>query len=115
MHRRPPNTIGRYEIKGGLFAVCAQIVLKCFWQELDDQILLWSVGTLTRSATTWNKACDKRLLRLINYINQTKNTGNCVVWETRLKLANWVHSKMLHLQGFTGFNINIRRCVLCVF
>ena len=32
MHRRPPNTSGE------LFAVCAQIVLKCFWQEANDQI-----------------------------------------------------------------------------
>ena len=37
------------------------------------------------------------------------------MWEIRWQMANSVHSKMLHLQGFTGFNINIRRCVLCVF
>ena len=31
----------------------------------------WSVNKLARSITKWTKACDKRLTRLISYINHT--------------------------------------------
>ena len=33
--------------------------------------ILWSVNKLARSITKWNKACDKRLNRLISYIHHT--------------------------------------------
>ena len=33
--------------------------------------ILWSVNKLARSITTWTKACDKRLNRLISYIHHT--------------------------------------------
>ena len=33
--------------------------------------ILWSVNKLARSITKWNKACDKRLSRLISYIHHT--------------------------------------------
>ena len=35
--------------------------------------LLWTVNVLAREVTRWNVACDKRLLRLISYLNTTKN------------------------------------------
>ena len=37
------------------------------------RIGLWSVNTLARSLTKCNKVCDKRLLRLRNCTNQSKN------------------------------------------
>ena len=33
--------------------------------------ILWSVNKLARSITKWTKACDKRLNRLISYIQHT--------------------------------------------
>ena len=63
-----------YETTGELSAVCAQIVLKCpYLARVGRPELLWSVRTLARSVTTLNTFCDKRLLRFINDINQTKN------------------------------------------
>ena len=34
---------------------------------------LWSVNTLARKVTKWNKGCDKRLHRLIEYLKTTKD------------------------------------------
>ena len=34
---------------------------------------LWSVNTLARKVTKWSKGCDKRLHRLIEYLNTTKD------------------------------------------
>ena len=62
-HSIPPE---EYETTGELPAVCAQRVLTCLYlARIGRPDLLWFVNTLTRSVTTWNKACDKRLLRLI--------------------------------------------------
>ena len=38
---------------------------------LEDLIILWSVNKPARSITKWTKACDKRLNRLISYIQHT--------------------------------------------
>ena len=35
--------------------------------------ILWSVNELARSITKWTKACDKRLNRLISYIDHTRD------------------------------------------
>ena len=35
--------------------------------------LLWAVNSLAREITKWNKACDKRLHRLIAYLRSTSN------------------------------------------
>ena len=57
---------------GELSHVCSQIVLKCLYlARIGRPDILWSVSKLARSITKWTKACDKRLNRLISYIQQT--------------------------------------------
>ena len=57
---------------GELSHVCYQIVLKCFYlARIGRPDILWSVNKFARSITTWTKACDKRLNRLISYIHHT--------------------------------------------
>ena len=57
---------------GDLPQVCSQIVLKCLYlARIGRPDILWSVNKLARSITTWTKACDKRLNRLISYIHHT--------------------------------------------
>ena len=58
--------------------------------------VLWPHNTLARSVTTWNKACNKGLLRLSS-IRPTA-TGNPVMSEFRLKFAILVFSTMPHVQ-----------------
>ena len=54
---------------GELSKVCSQIVLKCFFlARIGRPDILWSVNKFARSITKWTKACDKRLSRLISYI-----------------------------------------------
>ena len=88
--RCAPNTSDDHETTGELSAICAQIVQKCLYlASIGRPDLLWSVSTLARSV---NKACDKRLLRLINYINQTKNYWQFCHVDTKWKIANSVFS-----------------------
>ena len=55
---------------GELSHVCSQNVLKCLYLARIGRLdILWSVNKLERSITTWTKACDKRLNRLISYIH----------------------------------------------
>ena len=57
---------------GELSKVCSQIVLKCLYlARIGTPDISWSVNKLARSITKWTKACDKRLNRLISYINYT--------------------------------------------
>ena len=52
--------------------VCSQIVLKCLYlARIGRPDILWSVNKLARSISTWTRACDKRLCRLISYIHHT--------------------------------------------
>ena len=37
----------------------------------DRLAILWTINKLARSITQWTKACDKRLNRLMSYINHT--------------------------------------------
>ena len=101
MHRLSPNTSKRLWNIGELSAVCAQVVLKpLYLAKIGRPDLLLTVNILARSETKWNKACAKRLPKLINNINQIqkKTTGNSVMWEIKAKFANLVNSKVLHLQ-----------------
>ena len=57
---------------GEFSKVCSQIVLKCLYlARIGRPDILWSVSKLARSITKWTKSCDKRLNRLISYINHT--------------------------------------------
>ena len=55
--------------EGKLSKVCSQIVLKCLYlARIGRPDIPWSVNKRARSITKWTKACDKRLNRLISYI-----------------------------------------------
>ena len=57
---------------GELSHVCSQIVLTCLYlARVGRPDILWSVNKHARSMTKWTKACDKRLNRLISYIQHT--------------------------------------------
>ena len=57
---------------GELSNTCSQIVLKCLYlARIGRPDILWSVNKLARAITKWTKACDKRLNRLISYIQHT--------------------------------------------
>ena len=57
---------------GELSKVSSQIVLKCLYlARVGRPDILWSMNKLARPITKWTKACDKRLNRLIPYINHT--------------------------------------------
>ena len=59
---------------GELSQVCSQIVLKCFFvARIERPDILWSVNKLARSIKKWTKACDKRLARLISYIQTSEH------------------------------------------
>ena len=47
----------------------SQTVLKCLYLARIGRLdILWSVNKLARSVTKWIRACDRRLARLISYI-----------------------------------------------
>jgi len=70
-HIIPPED---FEAKGELSNVAARIVLTVlFLARTGRPDLLWTVNTLARETTRWNVACDKRLHRLISYIQHTKH------------------------------------------
>ena len=52
--------------------VCSQIVLKCLYLARIGRLdILWSVNKLARAVAKWTKSCDKRLKRLISYVEHT--------------------------------------------
>ena len=54
--------------------VFGKIVLRCLYvARIGRAELSWPVFALARSVTTWNKACAKHVVRLINYITQIEN------------------------------------------
>ena len=69
---------------GEVSQVCSQIVLKCVYlARIGRPDILWSVNKFARSITKWTKACDKRLNRLISYIDHTCEYGQyCHVGNT---------------------------------
>ena len=66
---------------GELSSVCSRIVLKALYLARMNRLdILWSVNNLARSVSCWNKACDKRLHRLISYIYHNQDIAQ----------VNWV-------------------------
>ena len=61
-----------------------QNVLKCLWcARLTRPDIYWTVNDLARNVTKWTKAHDKRLWRLISYMNGTKDRVlKCYVGDT---------------------------------
>jgi hypothetical protein len=70
-----------FETKGELTYCAARIVLKVlFVARMAGPDSPWSVNTLAREVTKWSVACDKRLRRLISYIDSTKeHVQVCIV------------------------------------
>jgi len=63
-----------FETTGKLSPVCARIVLKSLYlARMNRTDILWTVNVLARDVTRWNVACDKRLHRLICYLNCTSD------------------------------------------
>lgn len=61
------------EEKGELSPVAARIVLKALYVARVNRLdFYWAVNTLARCVTKWNKACDRRLHRLISYLHWTQ-------------------------------------------
>ena len=57
---------------GELSKVCSQNVLTClFLARTGRPDIQWSLNKLARAVTTWTKACDKRVTRLISYTHHT--------------------------------------------
>ena len=61
-----------------------QIVLTCLYMaRIGRPDIVWSVNMLARSVTKWTGACDRRLARLISYIDHTSdNWQYCHVGST---------------------------------
>ena len=58
---------------GKLTSCAAKIVLKVLYLARVNRLdLLWTVNTLAREVSRWNVACDKRLHRLMSYMQSTK-------------------------------------------
>ena len=77
---RPEDLVAQ----GTLADVCSRIVLKCLYlARIGRPDLLYSVNILARSVTKWNRACDRRLERLIAYIHKTKDyVQHCFVGDS---------------------------------
>ena len=54
--------------------VCSQIVLKCLYLARTGRPdILWSINKFARAVTKWTQACDRRLARMISYIQHTND------------------------------------------
>jgi hypothetical protein len=66
------------QTKGLLSDQAARMVLKVLYLARIKRLdLLYSVNVLARDVTRWTVACDKRLHRLISYVNHTKDWSQC--------------------------------------
>ena len=114
-HLIPPQD---YETtRGALFRMCSDSSVKClyFGKTWTTRLIYGQLSTLARAETTWNNAGDKRLLSYINHIYQTKLSDHSVTWEIRVKMANLVSSKMLHLQVTCGIQKSTSGGLVCLF
>ena len=70
-----------HETRGELAKDCARIVLKVLYLARMKRLdLLYSVNALARDVTRWTVACDKKLHRMIGYLNTTKDYSQiCMV------------------------------------
>ena len=62
-----------FTTKGTLESVASRIVLKILYTaRIGRPDILWSVNTLARMITKWNRACDKRRHRLVSHLHSTR-------------------------------------------
>ena len=108
LHWRSPDATGRlWEDRGARCCLCSEsFKIACAWQDSADQIYLWSVFTLARSVTKWNKACTKRWLRLINFI---KRTTNCRQFSGKhnWRLQTWFVPRCFICRWLARLQINV--------
>ena len=70
-HQIPPED---FQTKGELSEESNKLVLKnLYTARLVRCDTLWTVNYLARHVRKWNKACDKRLHRLMSYLYHTHN------------------------------------------
>ena len=70
-----------WRIDKNLFTDCSEMLV--FGSYLIDLIFFWSVNKLARAITKWTRPCDKRLARLISYIDHTSYyRQHCLVGNT---------------------------------
>ena len=68
-HQIPPED---FEAPGQLAGDAAKIVMKMLYGgRLVRYDLLWPICSIAREVSRWTKACDKRLERLLSYLNRT--------------------------------------------
>ena len=80
LHQRTTPCIDDHQLqasdattKGSLEPIASRVVLKILYTaRMGRPDTLWSVNTLARKVTKWNKGCDKRLHRLIEYSETSK-------------------------------------------
>ena len=115
MHRRPPNTSRRlWNNRRTLCSMCSDCP-EMLLTRSGRPDLLWSVHTLTRSVTTWNKGCDKRLLRLINYINQAKKYTQFCHVGNQIEVSKFGFFQDASFAGDVRDTKSTSGGVLCVF
>ena len=63
-----------FDTKGHVASEASKIVVKALYcSRLARLGLLWTVNALAREVTKWIVACDKRLQRLMSYMDSTKD------------------------------------------
>ena len=76
------------EMVGELSKVWSQVVLMCEnLARIGKTDVLSSVNKLTRSLTTWKRACDKRLDRLTSYIHYAREITDNIA--TQYRTVDW--------------------------
>ncbi len=73
MHGRPSVAPEDFVTTGKLATIASKSVLKdLYLARVGRPDLLWTVNDLARNVTKWNVACDRRLHRLISYLEHTR-------------------------------------------
>ena len=96
---------------------CSQIVLKCLYlARIGRPVPPWIVNRLTRSVTTWNRACDLRLARVISYIHRTSTyRQNCHVGSRAIGCTVGLFQDADFCRIFDRLNVNTRRCSVYIW
>ena len=89
----------------------------CTLPESEEPDRLWMVNMLVRSVTKWNKACDKRLTRLISYINETTNHYRqyCYVGDFTQECKLGSFRDVFFCRRWARFQSNLKRSALLIW
>ena len=90
------------EVKSMLSNCSEMLILGKYWKTC----FLWSANKLAPSITQWSKAYDKRLNRLISYINHTcEYKQYCYVGNTAEQCSLGLFSRLRFCRRCLGFRI----------